>query len=89
MSPRQLSAFLEHGEALDRMQDARDLVVGILAGCGNEKEITKHLKAWSEGRSPEVKLKRKPLTDADMAKVRAMRDLVDRERAKKKAPNGS
>lgn len=84
MSPRQLSAFIEHGEALDRMQDARDLSVGLLAQSGNEKEITKHFKAWSNGRSPGAKNKNhsEQMSEAELAAIMKFRESRDEERKK-------
>lgn len=86
MSPRQISAWLEHGNALDRMQDARDLYVQLLAASGNEKEVSKHLKAWVEGEAPSAKKERAKMTEDEMKKILDLRNRADA--AKPKPTNG-
>ena len=86
MTPRQIMAVLEHGEALDRMQDARDLFVSTLGQSGNAKEITKHLKAWAEGKTPTESKRKKRATDDEAAKLLAMRAAIDKQTNGKKPP---
>lgn len=79
-----MTAWIEHGEALDRMQDARDLFVGLLAGGGDQKQVEKHFEAWSKGTSPAAAKEKKQLTEEDQAKLMAMRAAWDSERKAKK-----
>lgn len=82
MTPRQISAVLEHSAFLDRMQDSRDLYISLLASGGDQKQLEKHFEAWSEGTSPAAAKENKRLTEEDKARLMAMRAAWDSERKK-------
>jgi hypothetical protein len=48
LTPRQMAAYLEFGERLDRRQRASDLAIAALGAQGDKKAIEQTLKEWGE-----------------------------------------
>jgi hypothetical protein len=44
LTPRQIAAYLEFGEQLDRKDRANDLVIAAMGAQGDQKSIDKALK---------------------------------------------
>lgn len=44
LTPRQIAAYLEFGEQVDRMDRANDLVIAAMGAQGDQKSIDKALK---------------------------------------------
>ena len=48
LTPRQIAAYLEFGERLDRLERANDLAITALAAQGDGKAIEKAIKELGE-----------------------------------------
>jgi hypothetical protein len=48
LTPRQIAAYLELGEKLDRMERANDLAITAIAAQGDKKAIEQTLKELGE-----------------------------------------
>jgi hypothetical protein len=49
LTPRQVAAYLEFSDKLDRIERAHDLSVAALGAQGDGKAIEKAIKDWSGG----------------------------------------
>jgi len=47
LTPRQLAAYLEFTDKLDRIDRANDLAITAIGAQGNQKTIEKALKDWT------------------------------------------
>jgi hypothetical protein len=48
LTPRQIAAYLEFGERLDRMDRANDLAITAIGAQGDQKAIEKAIKELGE-----------------------------------------
>ena len=47
LTPRQLAAYLEFTDKLDRIDRANDLAIAAIGAQGDQKAIEKMLKEWT------------------------------------------
>ena len=47
LTPRQIAAYLEFADKLDRIDRANDLAIAAIGAQGDQKAIDKALKEWT------------------------------------------
>jgi aminoglycoside phosphotransferase family enzyme len=47
LTPRQIAAYLEFNDKLDRIDRANDLAIAAIGAQGDQKAIEKRLKEWA------------------------------------------